>query len=80
VTRPTGAPEARTRLPLFFVVVTVPLLGCGEAPEAEDAGLMGQLAIFQGSDDFCSLPQFELDVLAHVPGADSPPVDDVNWT
>jgi hypothetical protein len=57
----------------------VPLLGCGEAPEADNAELMGQLAIFQGSDNFCALPQFELDVLAHVPGADSPPVDDVNW-
>ncbi len=54
------------------------LSGCGPEPGAEPEA-EPPLAIFEGSSDYCALPEFELDVLARVPGPDAPAIDDVNW-
>jgi hypothetical protein len=75
VALPRGTAPRAWRLALSLA----PLLGCAEPREQRAAEPQEQLAIFQGSSDYCSLPRFESDVLAHVPGAASPPVDDVNW-
>jgi hypothetical protein len=66
---------------LLTALIGLTAVGCGEAPrEPEDAGPAARrLAIFSGSADYCALPQFDLDVLARVPGPDAAPVDDVNW-
>ncbi|MDA1104832.1 MAG: hypothetical protein O2956_14695, partial [Gemmatimonadetes bacterium] len=36
-------------------------------------------ALAMGSDDYCAVSDLAVDVLADRPGADAPPVDDVNW-
>ncbi len=36
-------------------------------------------ALAYGTDDYCSVPEFGLDVLAERPGPAADPIDDVNW-
>ena len=65
------------------LVSSLPLLAavscCGGASEAgaDEATLPG--AMLATSEDYCSIPEMALDVLADRPGPNAPPIDDVNW-
>jgi hypothetical protein len=51
---------------------------CSGGSEA-DSSVDDVLAIFSGSSDYCAIPDFGADVLAHVPAEGQPQIDDVNW-
>jgi hypothetical protein len=59
------------------LLATALVAGCGPESDAPDAA--EPLAIFSGSSDYCALPDFDVEVLARVPGVNGSVIDDVNW-
>ncbi len=66
----------RRRTGALLAVMPLAMVACVESSPTPESN---PLPIFAGSNDYCAVPDFDLDVLAHVPGPGSTPVDDVNW-
>ena len=66
-----------------LLAATLPLLAAascgGETSEAGANEPTLPVAMLATSEDYCAIPDMALDVLADRPGANAPPVDDVNW-
>lgn len=78
--RASHASIAPTLVPLVTTLVLLVATGCGgEAPEAGANEPTLPAAMLATSEDYCAIPDLALEVLADRPGADAPPVDDVNW-
>lgn len=60
-----------------IAVLTAVACADGTSDRAEAPDL--PLAMLAGSEDYCALPEFGLEVLADRPGSSAPMVDDVNW-
>ncbi len=71
----------RLRATALGATVALALSACADADagSADEAGALPPLAIFEGSDDYCALPELPVEVLTSVPGDAAEPIDDVNW-
>lgn len=59
------------------VALLAAVVGC--AAEAEPDPQDGRAAPSNGSEDYCAVPEFDLEVLVERPPVDGDPIDDVNW-